>query len=184
MPESHDFETKEIVLDTERDRIVDEYREIAEQMTGLDPSTDLYQTLKSRGERLDTQRRAVEWAMESDPNEGSGWGAETITFKALTLGDKARIADALGGRGSKPGSRPNWQIALGTYDAPYLEHDPESIEDPELQQTVANVGNIDALAFGDWAEAKIGELSAVGNRNSEQSFARLLTEMQATQAGE
>ncbi|WP_254768234.1 hypothetical protein [Salinilacihabitans rarus] len=168
-------ETREVVLEEEADRLVEACEEIADRMVDLDPSTDLYQTLRARGNRLDTHRRGIGWALEA-------WDVETLTFKALTLGDEARIADEFDGRGSKPGAERIWQIALGTYDAPYLEHDPENPTDAALQETVANVATIDALAFGRWAESQIDELSAVGNWNDERSFARFLTEKQAEQS--
>jgi hypothetical protein len=170
-------ETREVVLEDERERLIERYEELFERMADLDSSTDLYKTLRARGNRLDTHRRGVEWAIEQ-------WDVETITFKALTLGDDARIADEFDGRGSKPGAERVYEIALGTYDAPYLEHDPENIVESELDKTVANVGDIDAIAVGRWAQSQIDDLSAAGNWNDERSFARLLTEKQATQTGE
>lgn len=165
-------ETKEIVLAEERDRVIDAAQELADRAAETDPSTDLYDDLVSRGNRLDTHRRAIEWALDE-------WDVESITFRALTLGDDARIADQMNGRGSNPGSERNWEIALGTYDAPYLEHDPEEVTQSALERTVRNVAQIESIAFGRWATAQVDKLSAAGNWNGEQSFARLLAEKQA-----
>lgn len=165
-------EPERIDLQAEYDRLVDEAEDVAERVAGLNPSTDMAQQLTERGRRLDTHRRGVEWAMDE-------WDVDEIAFKPLTLGDDARLSDHFPG-GESPGSRRNYEIALGTTDAPYLEHDPGDVSQSALEETVENVGDIPSLAFGRWAQARIDELSAVGNWSSEDSFAALLTEARAS----
>lgn len=154
--------TREVVLENQLEEIESEIDEIAGRMADLDSDTDLYQELSQRGNRLDTHRRAIEWALDE-------WDVDTVTFRALTIGDDARLQDET----DNEGERMVWQIALGTEVAPYVADD--------LEQTVANVADIEAIAYARWAQAAIDDLSAVGNLTTEQSFARSLTAKRSEQ---
>lgn len=160
---------REINLQTERDRLYSEMQTIQDEISDMDPSSKPAQAKKQIGFRLGEQKRGVEWAMEE-------WDIDSITVQSLTLGHEALIMDAGADQQTKPGTYQNYQMALGTVDAPYLEHDPADPTPEAVQRTVAKVGNIESLAFGKWLLARIDSESA-GNWNDDESFAALLQEI-------
>ena len=157
-----------IDLDDEHDRLVSDIDTLAEQLAELDTSTEQYKQLDQRATRLDAHRRGVEYAR----NE---WEADSVELRPLTIGDDVRLDEHASG----PGERRLWQIAIGTADAPFLEHDVDAYPDVPMDDVEATVAAIDRevpIATGRWLQSRIDEVSAVGNRTGAGSFATSLAE--------
>ena len=164
--------SERIDLDTEHERIVSEIGDLTDQLAEMDPETDLYETLDNRASRLDVHRRAVEWAREN-------WDTESIVIRALSFGDDARLDEHAG---SGP-ERRLWQIAIGTVEAPYLEHDGHEYPDVSIDAVKDTVATVDSpavpIAVGRWVQDRTDEVSTVGNLNGDGSYATSLAAKRA-----
>ncbi|RLM81289.1 hypothetical protein DVK05_09845 [Halorubrum sp. Atlit-8R] len=172
---------KTIDLKTEAERIATELEEVTDRMADMDPSTDVYQSLDERSSRLETYRRGVGW-LRGFPEEdypdtddpGSDWETEEITLRRLSMGDGLRLDEHTSGETE----RTLWQIAIGTHDAPYLEHDGEEYPEvpiEDVEETVAVLDEEPPLATGRWLQDRVDEVSTVGNPSGAGSYAHLLT---------
>jgi len=162
------METETIVLDAEYDRIVDNLETATDRLAEMDETTDEYEVLDNRTSRLETHRRGVEWVRKE-------WDADEIVLRALTFGDDVRLDEET----SSTGERRLWQIAIGTIDAPFLEHDGDEYPEvpmDDVEKTVAAIDQSVPIAVGRWLQDRIDGVSSVGNRNAADGYARLLTE--------
>jgi hypothetical protein len=160
-----------IELDAEYDRIVDALEDTTDRLAGMDETTDEYDVLDQRASRLETHRRGIEWVRDE-------WDVDSITLRPLTIGDDARLDEHT----TSTPERRLWQIAIGTVDAPYLEHDAEEypgVKMDAVAKTVATIDDTIPIAVGRWLQDRIDGVSSVGNRNAADSYARLLTTKRA-----
>jgi hypothetical protein len=144
------LKTREFNLSDEVDRLTEEMEEYAQTQAEAPFGSDAAQQAAGMGQRAERFRSGLNWAIEE-------WGVESITFSAHTSGERHRVRDVADEIGAELSDA---YVAAGTYEAPYLEHDPEAIKPSEIRNTAKNV--VDAHpAFVDWAESKISDLARV-----------------------
>lgn len=161
------LQTKEIDFEAERERLRDQMEEIAEKQVEWSHDDERAQQLLVQGNELNNRRNIL--AQMADE-----WGVGSVALAGLTAGEINRVEDTVESNNGVR-ERDAW-VALGTHDAPYLEHDPEAVAQDAYEETVANVVDL-PLAYVRWAEGKISELShldeATGN-----SYLELVREKQ------
>lgn len=139
------LDTRHINFDEEIERLEGEIDDIAEKVAELDPTTDRAKSLESRGNRLDTHRRGLEWARDE-------WDVDGVELGGLNAGEYGEMQDKLPD-GAGEGATRIYYVAAGTTEAPYAEDD--------LEDAVANVAQL-SIAYARWAEAQINDLTSVG----------------------
>jgi len=152
--------TKTIDLEAERDRLQEQMADIAQQQADWEETVAesdgdneaaarRVRQLTQQGNELNNQRNILAWAQDE-------WGVESVTLAGLTTGEVNRVEDTIE---KIPAARERdaW-VALGTHEAPYLDHEPRNITQDEYEQTVRAVADL-PLPYVRWAEAKISELS-------------------------
>lgn len=161
------LQTKEIDFEAERERLREQMEEIAEKQVEWSHDDERAQQLLVQGNELNNRCNILE-------RMGDEWGVESVALAGLTAGEINRVEDTVESNNGVR-ERDAW-VALGTHDAPYLEHDPEAVAQDAYEETVANVVDL-PLAYVRWAEGKISELShldeATGN-----SYLELVREKQ------
>lgn len=167
------LQTKEIQFEAERERLREQMEEIAEKQVEWEGDEERAQQLLVQGNELNNRCNILE-------RMGDEWGVESVTLAGLTAGEINLVEDIVE-HNDGVNERDAW-VAVGTHDAPYLEHDPDNRpESPgqyrqQVMETVAEVVSL-PLAYVRWAEGKISELShldeATGN-----SYLELVREKQ------
>lgn len=159
-------------LDAERDRLTEEMAEYADQQADAPVGSDAARQAAQHGQRAERLRAGVAWAADT-------WDADSVTLAALTNGERHRVRDTAE---ESPYKHGDCYVAAGTYDAPYLEHDPENVNQSDFEDTVKRV--VDAHpAFVDWAESRISDLSRVG-ADTGKSYRDLVLETRARATAE
>lgn len=141
------LETRQFDLEAEVADLTDEMEEHAETQAEVPIGSDAAQQAATMGQKAERLRAGVGWAMDE-------WGVESLTFSALTNGERHRVRDTVDDTGW---NEQDVYVAAGTYDAPYLEHDPEGVKQSEFEDTALAVTDLHP-AFVDWAESKITSL--------------------------
>lgn len=151
-----DGNTVTIDIADERERLKSKMDDVADRQVdiALEDETGVAQQelsrLQSRGTDLQEYRDALE-----------AWDVDEITVRKLTAGDSYFLADFVDD--NQGIAEDAAFIAIGTVDAPYLEHDPDSFKrDPEaVLETVGAVCDLD-IPVSNWLEERISELSHLG----------------------
>ena len=154
------IETREFDFDAEIERLEDKIDELAETVSGLDPTSKRAKSLEDRGNKLDTYRRGLEWAREA-------WDDDSVTLGGLNAGEYGEMQDKLPA-GAGDGATRVYYVAAGTVKAPYAEDG--------LEETVPNVAQL-PIAYVRWAEAQINDLTSVGETGN-----RFYDSLRGTQA--
>jgi hypothetical protein len=143
------LDTQSIEFAAERERLHEQMLELAEEQAELDDTTQRANDLLQLGNELNNQRNILDHLSEE-------WDVDGVSLAGLTAGEVNRVEDTVDGN---PGVRERdaW-VAIGTREAPYLEHDPDAITQAEFEETVANVVEL-PLPYVRWAEGRISELS-------------------------
>jgi len=161
-----------IDLNAEHKRIVSEIDELTDKLAEMNPETDQYDTLDGRSSRLDTHRRGTEWARDN-------WDVDAIVIRSLSFGDDARLDEHT----NSAAERRLWQIAIGTVEGPYLEHDGHAYPEVAMDAVGETVATIDSpvvpIAVGRWLQDRIDEVSTVGNLTGDGSYATSLAAKRA-----
>ena len=144
--------TEYIDFEDERTRLMDRMEELAEKQAGFAEDSTRAQRLLIEGNALNNQRNILEHLAEE-------WGVDGVELAGLTAGEVNRVEDTVENN-PQVRERDAW-VAVGTHDAPYLDHDPENIVQDAYEQTVVNVTDL-PLPYVRWAEAKISDLSHLG----------------------
>lgn len=170
-------------LDAERERLRAEMEETAEEQaewaTGdhSNGSIEYVQQLQSRGTTLQEYRAILEKAQNGDLEDLPAF--ESVTLAGLSPGDVNRAEDFAD---DNPDVRfRDAFVAIGTHDAPWLAHDPESVRDDDYEATVLNIVDDVPLPLVRWAEEYIGELSHLGGEMGNE-YTKLLLEKAAAMA--
>lgn len=167
------FQTKRIEFADERDRLRGELEDAAEKqvtweeraLDGNEIAQQHVQQQAFRANRLQNQIQALEWAEAQ-------WDVGGIELAGLTAGEVNRAEDTVD-EITEARERDVW-VALGTRNAPYLEHDPDEIRQEDLDRTIVNVFDL-PLAFVRWAESRISDLSHLGGDEG-NAYGELLQE--------
>jgi len=166
-----------IDLDAEHERILSEIDTLTDQLAEMDTDTEQYATLDSRSSRLDTHRRATEWVRDN-------WDVDEVVIRSLSFGDDARLDENT----QSEAERRLWQIAIGTVEAPYLEHDGHAYPEVSMDAVEETVATIDSpvvpIAVGRWLQDRIDEVSTVGNLAGDGSYATSLAAKRAATSTE
>jgi len=148
------LQTETINLSDERDRLREEMEEVAEEQADWGFDTDQGQRLLQRGNELQTFISILE-------HVGEEWDVDSVTLAGLSPGEVNRVSDFADAHEGVQ-ERDPW-VAVGTHDAPYVDHDPTAITEDGFEQTVMNIVDDVPLAYVRWAEARINELSHLGD---------------------
>lgn len=151
-------------LEAERDRLAGDMDEYAEMQAENPVGSGAAQQAARLGQQAQQYKSGIDWALAE-------WGVSAVTLSALSHGERTRVLDTV--------ERNDWPhtdcyVAAGTYDAPYLEHDPEAVTQDAFEETALNVADLHP-AFVDWVEARITDLSRVGD-DTGKSYETLVLE--------
>lgn len=145
--------TETIHFDAERDRLTEQMEDLAErQANWQDRDENRARELLRQGNALENQREVLAHLAEE-------WDRESVTLAGLTTGEVNLVEDTAD-KHDNVRERDAW-VAIGTHDAPYLEHDPEDYTIDAYEDTVLAVADL-PLPYVRWAEAKIADLSHLG----------------------
>jgi len=161
--------TKEIDLEAEQNRLRDEMEEVAEKLVEWQDDPQKAQGYMEAGEELRSQINALEWAREQ-------WDVDSVTLAELSEGERTRVDHFVDDHEGIAERVPF--VAVGTHDAPYLEHDPENVTEEDFKETVQTLVDDVRIPFITWAESKIGSLSGLDEGNSNE-FTELVQAKQA-----
>lgn len=166
------LETHDIALSAEVDRLTDAMADHADAQADAPMGSDAAKQAAQAGQRANHLRDGVAWA-------AAEWEADSVTLATLTYGERTRAQDTADEKG--------WplracHVAAGTYDAPYLAHDPEAVTQDEYEATVLNVVDLHP-AFVDWADQRIQELGGVGGETG-KSYPTLVLERRSRRDSE
>lgn len=166
--------TEVVDLEAEQARLQEQMDEVAEkQLRWQDSDPEQAQQLLVRGNELNNQANILDILAEE-------WDVESVELAGLTAGEVNRVEDTVE---SNPGVRERdaW-VAIGTRDAPYLEHNPDAVKQSEYEDTVTNVVDL-PLSYVRWAEQKISELSHLSEATG-NGYLKLVREKQAAASTE
>lgn len=149
------LETRTISIDDEIERLDEKRRKTAAEQAEADYESDAAKQLASEGQEANRHLAGLHWFRQEYPE------CETITLSALTNGERHRVRSLVQDVDVQ-GIRQNAYVAAGTYDAPYLEHEPDDVEDNQFEQTVARIADVHP-SFADWAESKIKDVSSMSD---------------------
>lgn len=135
-------------LEAERDKLGDEMEEYAEQQADAPVGSDGAAQAAQNGQRAERLRSGIAWALAE-------WDVDQITLAALTNGERRRVLDTVDATGW---NTVDCYVAAGTFDTPYLAHDPNSVTQGDFEDTCQAVSDLHP-AFVDWAESQIQQLS-------------------------
>jgi len=167
------LESERIEFEKERKRLYGEMEETAEELAtiqdqaaeGNDVAREKAQRLKSEGNQLRNYRDILDWA-------NNEWDVGGVTLCGLTAGEVNRTEDFVENHDTvRP--RDAW-VASGTVDAPYSRHNVESVDMDDFADTVMQICDL-PLAYVQWAESRISELSHLGDTQGNE-FGDLVAE--------
>jgi hypothetical protein len=166
---------REYVLGAEEERLLERLEDIADDAVGLDESNPEKQRLLREGQQLDAQLEGVRWAMGAHDDDAVGvWNDDvnSVTLGGLTGGEFGKVEDELTGEDVAGGATRVYMVAEGTVDAPYLP------DGGGWKATIGAVGQL-PLPYLKWAEARIDDLSGVGDEGNGTRFGDLLADRRA-----
>lgn len=153
--------TKEIDLEAERGRIEEQMVELAEQQVQVRDDPGQAEALLEQGKLLQQRRDVLARVQEM-------WGVDSVTLAELSEGERTRVKHFVDDHEGITERVPF--VAVGTHDAPYLEHDPEGITAEDFEATVQTLVDDVPIPFIDWAEAKIGDMSGLDESKGNSYF--------------
>lgn len=167
------LQNKTIDFGEESERLRDEMEEVAERQVKYEGNPEKEQELMQLGNELNNQINLLQILADE-------WGEGSVTLTGLTAGEVNRVEDTVE---DNPGVRERdaW-VAIGTREAPYVEHDPDAVVQEDFEETVAAVTDL-PLAYVRWAEGRISELSHL-SEESGNGYLELVREKQADKKGE
>lgn len=157
------LDTREYDLDAAVERLTEDMEAAAERQAEAPVGSDAAEQAAQRGQRAERLRSGVRWAVEA-------WDAESVALAALTNGERRRVLDTVDDTGW---NMADCYVAAGTYEAPYLEHDPEAVVQEDYEDTVLNVVDLHP-AFVDWAESRVRDLGRMGDEEGKSYRALVL----------
>ena len=175
---------EQIDFDEEIERLEQEREELADQVAALDGGNPVIKDLASQGSDIDVHLQGLRWARDEAATDDAVavWDEDVdgVTLGGLTGGEFGHVEDTVNSDTSKrgvdsvgSGATRVYYVAKGTVNAPYLG------DEMDYEREVGAVSQL-PLPFLKWAEARIDELTTVGEEEG-NSFAALV---QAKRAGE
>lgn len=164
------IQTETYDIDDEIERLESEMDTLGEEQLDQPNDSPLQQDLFDRGAQLQRYVGILD-------HVSTAWDVDSVTLAGLAPGEINRIQDTAD---EHPDVRVRdcW-VALGTVDAglPYVNHDPDEIEDAAYIETIQAVVDETPIAFVRWAEERINDLTHPGSEGNE--YRRLLAAKQA-----
>jgi len=149
--------TNTIDLETARDEQQERMQDCADRQLEYPQGSDGAKRAASEGQQAERFASGLSWAIEE-------FGADTtVTIGALTTGER-NLVQSIASDAEGTGVSSNAYVAVGTRDAPFLEHDSDNVPQNEsaIRQTTAAVTDLHP-AFVDYLEQEISDLSRVGS---------------------
>jgi len=167
------MEPKTIDLEKEVARLTEEMQEWAKKQAETDFGSNASRRIEYEGETVGRYRNGVQWA--------NGEFSE-VTFRAITDGARRAVRDLTN---ETAFDRDQCLVAIGTLEAPYVEHDPDELT-PSSDDLRATLGNIADLHPGyvDWASERISDLGSMGDELGNSYQDMLLETRQARMKAE
>ena len=159
------LQTDTIDLAEELDRLKQRRGEIADKVAEYDPS-DAPPSLVDEGKDIDQFVSGIGMFRAE-------YETDQITLAALTNGERHLVADVASETGAT-GADQNAFVAVGTRDAPYLHHDPDSLSPSTVKETAVAVGDLPP-GFVDWVQSQIANLGSMDG-DTGKSFGELVRE--------
>lgn len=146
------MEPREIDLSEEVESLNEEMQEWAEKQADAPFASEASRRIEYEGSTVERYRNGVAWAVSE---------FDTVTLRPLTDGQRRAVRDLNDQTGF---DRDQCVIAVGTTQAPYVEHDPDALS-PNSDELKATLGNIADLHPGyvDWATDRIQDLGSMGD---------------------
>lgn len=161
-----------VEFDAEIERLTEKIDEWTDVQAEADYGSDAAQQAAVEAGDLERLRNGVGLAKQA-------WDRDGVVFQPLTDGLRRAVRDLVD---ATPYDRDQCVVALGTVEAPYVEHDPGNIGDPatdgDVQATVANVPDL-APEYVDWASDRIADIGALGDEMGKSSRMLVLEKRQA-----
>jgi hypothetical protein len=174
------FREREIDLEEEIERIEAERQDLAATVAEMAEDNPQRQRKAQNGAELDAHLDGLEWALSAhEDGDVPQWDTEveSITLAGLTGGEFGAMGGEIAEGAQRGQSAQQVQrvakVRMGTVDAPYLDGAQSDT------QEIAAVAGL-PIGFLRWADAKIDELSSVGN-GERRDFASLLVEKEQEQ---
>lgn len=145
------LETQTYDLEAEAESLREKMAEHAQTQAEAPVGSTAAQQAAQLGQTTERHLSGVEWARDE-------LAADELTLSTLTNGERRRVTDTAE---ETVLSRADCYVAAGTYDAPYLEHDPDAITEEDFRETVKEVADLHP-AFVDWLESEISNLGSYG----------------------
>jgi len=163
------MQEREIDLENEVEALTEEMQEWADQQSKYDFGSDPYKRIEYEGSTLQRYQNGVAWAAQE---------FDTVTLRPITDGLRRAIRDLTE---QTAFDRDQCLVAIGTQDAAYIAHDPETIspDNDDLQDTLGNIADLHP-GYVDWASDKIQDLWGMSNELG-NSYADMVLETQAKQ---
>jgi len=146
------LEPRTIDLEQEFDDLLGEMDEWSDKQSDAPFGSQASKRMEFEARTLENYSNGVAWALDT-------YGTD-ITLRPLTDGARRVVRDLTNDTGY---DRDQCLIAVGTVDAPFIEHDPESLSptDEDLKATLANITELHP-DFVDWCGEKIQDLGSMG----------------------
>lgn len=158
------LDTETITLSDAHDDLLDAEEQCAERQAAEPIDSDGAVAYAQLGNRAHRFRAGVEWAIAE-------WGEQTeLVLSANTAGERnaaAHLADEHDGWEAS-----DCHVVVGSYEAPYVEHDPDNLDLDELRETLHNVLDLHPN-FVDWVEHRIRQLGQLDGETG-NSYAELV----------
>lgn len=160
---------REIDLDGEVKSLTEEMQEWAEKQARVEFGSEAAKRIEYEGSEVERLRGGVAWASQE-------FGGD-VTLRPLTDGARRAVRHLIDETAFE---YDQCMVAVGTTDAPYVEHDPDALspDNDDLRETLANIADLHP-AYVDWASGKIQDLGSMGDDLGNSYQAMLLETRQA-----
>lgn len=170
------LQTETVDFDSEVERLTEEMEELADEQLQAQGDRQAQQLLE-RGNQLDRFRTVLRKLAAGDIDTVEAF--DSVEFGGLSPGEVNLVEDIVEEH-PKVRERDAW-VAVGTRDAPYVEHDPERLSQSAVEETIKRLVDDVPLPFLRWAEERISDLSHLGVDEG-NGYLALLQERQSDEA--
>ena len=171
--------TKTIDFDSETHRLTEKMDELAEQQANTTNARQAEQLLE-RGTQLDRFSTVLEKLAAGEVETVEQF--DEVELAGLSPGEVNLVADIVDEH-ERVRERDAW-VAVGTHNAPFVEHDPEEMTEEGIRKTIFRLVDDVPLPFVRWAEERISDLSHLGMDEGNGYLQRVKEKRQQTQADE
>ncbi|WP_265109176.1 hypothetical protein [Halosolutus halophilus] len=178
-------ETEFFEFETELERIREQKEEVTDSMVEVSRDNPAFDDLSRTCNDLDTYDDAMVWARNAHEDDAQPeWDEDVdgVTLGGLTGGEEAEAIDRLRSTGGGGKARRNYYVAAGTVEAPYCKA-LDNWETASVDERVAIVAQLPP-AYLEWADAKVDEMTSVGEGNENSSWRLYVEKLRAKSTAE